>query len=96
MAKYSSEHNAQLGARLVERVQGDADADDPTAGTPTTAQALGGGGGGVAEAVLVGHSMGAIVSSQMAALLPKARAILMATLSCAITFTPSARFGRSK
>ena len=67
VAKYSSEHNAQLGARLVERVQGDADADDPTAGTPTTAQALGGGGGGgVAEAVLVGHSMGAIVSSQMA------------------------------
>ena len=77
VAKYSSEHNAKLGARLVERVQGDADADDPTAGTPTTAQALGGGGGGVAEAVLVGHSMGAIVSSQMAALLPKARALVL-------------------
>ena len=77
VAKYSSEHNAKLGARLVERVQTDADADDPTAGTPTTAQALGGGGGGVAEAVLVGHSMGAIVSSQMAALLPKARALVL-------------------
>ena len=77
VAKYSSEHNAKLGARLVERVQGDADADDPTAGTPTTAQALGGGGGGVAEAVLVGHSMGASSRRRWRRLLPKARALVL-------------------
>ena len=75
VAEYSS-GGAQLGARLVERVQGDADADDPPR-DPTTAQALGGGGGGVAKAVLVGHSMGAIVSSRMAALLPQARALVL-------------------